>query len=113
MEAQHEPGMGGYVGIWIGLLFIVGIEVFLTLQGLPTHRLLAILLILAFIESGIGLLYFMHLKYERRSLVWSLIPAVIFVLLMMNHIWPDAYRLASMKVPISMSSSTPSDTQTK
>jgi cytochrome c oxidase subunit IV len=99
----QEPGMGGYLGIWIGLLFIVGIEVFLTLQGLPPQRLLAILLILAFIEAGIGLMYFMHLKYERRSLVWSLIPAVIFVLLMMNHIWPDAYRVKNMKVPISLS----------
>jgi cytochrome c oxidase subunit IV len=103
MQAQHEPGMGGYIGIWIGLLLIVGIEVFLTLQGLPTYRLLAILLILAFIEAGIGLFYFMHLKYEQRSLVWSLTPAVVFVLFMMNHIWPDAYRLTSLKVPISVS----------
>ena len=102
-HAAHEPGMGGYIGIWIGLLFIVGIEVFLTLQRLPARRLLAILLILAFIEAGIGLMYFMHLKYERRSLVWSLIPAVVFVLLMMNHLWPDAYRVKTMRVPISVS----------
>jgi cytochrome c oxidase subunit IV len=106
MEATHEahePGMGGYVGIWIGMLFIVGIEVFLTLQGLQPYKLLVILLILAFIESAVGLFYFMHLKYERRSLVWSLIPAVVFVLLMMNHIWPDSHRLVNLKVPISMS----------
>jgi hypothetical protein len=25
---------------------------------------------------------------------------VIFVLFMMNHIWPDAYRVASMRLPI-------------
>jgi heme/copper-type cytochrome/quinol oxidase subunit 4 len=83
MEAKHEPTLAGYVGIWIGLLCIVGIEVFLT-----------------FIEAAIGLLYFMHLKYEKHSLLWSLIPAVVFVLFMMNHIWPDAFRMASMKVPI-------------
>ncbi|MFY9805019.1 MAG: cytochrome C oxidase subunit IV family protein [Candidatus Acidiferrales bacterium] len=100
MEAKHEPSMGGYVGIWIGLLCIVGIEVALTLLKLPTHELLVSLLVLAFIESGIGLLYFMHLKYEKHSLLWSLIPAVVFVLLMMNHIWPDAYRMASLRVPI-------------
>jgi heme/copper-type cytochrome/quinol oxidase subunit 4 len=99
-QAKHEPGMTGYVGIWFGLLCIVGIEVFLTFESLSTHQLLASLLVLAFTEAGIGLLYFMHLKYERPSLFWSLVPAVVFVLLMMNHIWPDAYRVASMKLPI-------------
>lgn len=100
MEAKHESRMAGYVGIWIGLLCIIGIEVFLTLMKLPTHELLATLLVLAFIESGIGLLYFMHLKHEKPSLFWSLVPAVIFVLFILNHIWPDAYRLASMKLSI-------------
>jgi len=35
---------------------------------LPTHELLASLLVLAFIEAAIGLLYFMHLKYEKPRL---------------------------------------------
>jgi heme/copper-type cytochrome/quinol oxidase subunit 4 len=68
MEAKHEPTLAGYVGIWNGLLCIVGIEVFLTLMKLPTHELLASLLVLAFIEAAIGLLYFMHLKYEKPRL---------------------------------------------
>jgi heme/copper-type cytochrome/quinol oxidase subunit 4 len=60
--------------------------------------LLDVLLTLAFIEAGLGLLYFMHLKYERVSLRWALIIAVFFVLLMMNQIWPDAYRMASLSL---------------
>jgi heme/copper-type cytochrome/quinol oxidase subunit 4 len=99
-DTNHEPGMTGYIGIWIGLLCIVGIETFLTSMHLSTHRLLAALLILAFLEAGIALLYFMHLKYEKPNLFWSLVPAVIFVLFMMNHFWPDAYRVASMRLPI-------------
>jgi heme/copper-type cytochrome/quinol oxidase subunit 4 len=99
-QSNHEPGMTGYISIWVGLLCIVGIETFLTTLHISTHRLLAALLILAFIEAGIALLYFMHLKYEKPNLFWSLVPAVIFVLFMMNHIWPDAYRVASMRLPI-------------
>jgi heme/copper-type cytochrome/quinol oxidase subunit 4 len=99
-ESNHEPGMTGYISIWVGLLCIVGIETFLTTLHISTHRLLAALLVLAFIEAGIALLYFMHLKYEKPNLFWSLVPAVIFVLFMMNHIWPDAYRVASMRLPI-------------
>lgn len=97
---NHEPGMTGYISIWIGLLCIVGIETFLTTLQFSTHRLLAALLLLAFIEAGIALLYFMHLRYEKPNLFWSLVPAVIFVLFMMNHIWPDAYRMISMRLPI-------------
>jgi len=97
---NHEPEMKGYIGIWVGLLCIVGIETFLTTLQLSTHKLLVALLLLAFIEAGIALLYFMHLKYEKPNLFWSLVPAVIFVLFMMNHIWPDAYRMLNLRVPI-------------
>ena len=99
-EMKHEPGIKGYISIWVGLLCIVGIEAFLTTLKLSTHKLLASLLLLAFLEAGIALLYFMHLRYEKPNLFWSLVPAVIFVLFMMNHIWPDAYRVASMRLPI-------------
>ena len=99
-ETNHEPGMKEYIAIWVGLLCIVGIEAFLTSMNLSTHALLVSLLVLAFIEAGIGLLFFMHLKYEKPNLFWSLVPAVIFVLFMMNHIWPDAYRMLNLRVPI-------------
>lgn len=100
MKSSPSSGMKSYVGIWFGLICIAGIEVFLTYRDFSVHQLLAVLLILAFIEAGIALMYFMHLKYEKPNLFWSLIPAVLFVLLMMNQFWPDAYRLARLKLPV-------------
>jgi cytochrome c oxidase subunit IV len=94
--ASHDPKSGFYVGVWIGLLCIAGLEVFLTYRGLSTSALLTSLLILAVIESAIGVLYFMHLKFERRVMMWSILVSVIFVLLMMNQIWPDAYRMVKI-----------------
>jgi cytochrome c oxidase subunit IV len=96
MDATNGPGLKLYVAVWIGLLCIVGAEVFLSYRGFSTFTLLVVLLVLAFIEAGIGLLYFMHLKYDRPILLWSFVLSVAFVLLMMNQIWPDAYRMASM-----------------
>jgi caa(3)-type oxidase subunit IV len=96
MDAAHSPGMKLYVAVWLGLLAIAGVEVALTYQGLGTHALLAVLLVLAVCEALIGLLYFMHLKYDRRVLFWSFAVSVVFVLLMMNQIWPDAYRMVSI-----------------
>jgi cytochrome c oxidase subunit 4 len=96
MESTAAPGMRLYVAVWIGLLLIVGVEVTLTYSHLPTLTLLWALLALAMIEAGLGVMYFMHLKYERRALFWSLIPALIFVFIMMNQFWSDAYRLRSL-----------------
>ncbi len=93
MASDREPGMKTYVGIWVGFLAIVGIEVVITYQHPETKALLFALLILAFIEAMIGLLYFMHMKYERKILFWTFVPITMFVLFMMDHFWADAFRL--------------------
>jgi cytochrome c oxidase subunit IV len=98
MASNREPGMKFYVGVWISLLVIAGLEVLLTYQGFSTGTLLAVLLILAVCGAGIALMYFMHLKYERSTLFWSLIPVTLFVLFLMNHVWADALRLVKVRV---------------
>lgn len=97
-ETKDIPGMKSNVAICVGLLCIVGVEVLATYRHLPTQTLLLFLLILAFFEAGIAVMYFMHLKYERPNLFWSLIPVLLFVLFMMDHIWPDALRLEHFRV---------------
>jgi cytochrome c oxidase subunit IV len=95
----RAPTMQGYVLIWVGLILIVGVEVFLTYERLPVGTLLAALLLLALVEAALAVMYFMHLKYERRALFWSLIPYLIFALVMMDHFWPDALRLMRQRLP--------------
>jgi cytochrome c oxidase subunit IV len=87
-----------YVIVWIGLLLIVAAEVLLTYADLRAGTLLGLLLVLAMAEAGLGLMYFMHLKYERPGLFWSLIPALIIVLVLMDHFWPDALRLMHQRL---------------
>jgi cytochrome c oxidase subunit IV len=98
MASDREPRLKFYVWVWIGLLIIAGLEVLLTYQHFSTGALLAILLILAVCEAAIALMYLMHLKYERSTLFWSLIPVTLFALFMMNHIWADALRLIKVRV---------------
>src|SRR2546421_234129 len=99
MEPGRSPGMRLYLVVWIALLLIVGIEVVVTTAHLPAGTLAAVLVALAVVEAGLGLMYFMHLKYERPSLFWSLIPALIVVLVLMDHFWPDALRLMHQRLP--------------
>ncbi|HMA40140.1 MAG TPA: cytochrome C oxidase subunit IV family protein [Gemmatimonadales bacterium] len=98
-QPRHGPTMQVYVMVWIGLVCIVGAEVLLAYAHLRTGVLLACLLALALVEAGVGLLFFMHLKYERARLAWWLIPVLLFVFLLMDHLWPDAFRLAAMRGP--------------
>jgi cytochrome c oxidase subunit IV len=86
-----------YLPVYFVLLAIAGLEVFLAYQNFSTGSLLAILLALAVCSGALAVMYFMHLAQERRSLFLSLIPAVIFVLLMMNMFWSDSFRLLRMR----------------
>jgi heme/copper-type cytochrome/quinol oxidase subunit 4 len=86
-----------YLPVYFILLAIAAVEIFLAYQDLSTARLVLILLVLAIGSAALGLMYFMHLAREKRSLFLSLIPATIFVLLMMNMIWSDSLRLLHMR----------------
>jgi heme/copper-type cytochrome/quinol oxidase subunit 4 len=98
MASDHDPSMTTYIGIWVGLLAIVGIEVVVTYQRPDAKTLLGVLLILAFVEAMIGLLYFMHMRYERKILFWTFVPITLFVLSMMDHVWADAFRLFRLRL---------------
>ena len=98
MSSKQEIGMGSYVGIVIGLMVIVGIEVILTYQHLPVGTLLFALLCLASVEAFVGVMYLMHVKYESPLLFWTIFPATLFVLVLLNYLWPDAYRMARMSL---------------
>jgi cytochrome c oxidase subunit IV len=98
-ETRPEPGMKLYFIVWFGLIFIVGAEVRLTYSHLGTGTLLVSLLVLALVEAALGVMYFMNMRYERPLLFWALIPYLIFALLMLNQLWPDALRLLHLRAP--------------
>ena len=86
-----------YLPVYIVLLGIAGVEILIAYQKLSIPLLVPILLLMAVGSAALGLMYFMHLAQEKRSLFLTLIPATIFVLLMMNMIWSDSYRLLHMR----------------
>jgi caa(3)-type oxidase subunit IV len=86
-----------YLPVYFVLLGIAALEVFIAYQHFSTGSLLAILLGLAVCGGGLAVMYFMHLAQESRRLFLTLIPATIFVLLMMNMIWSDSFRLLHLR----------------
>lgn len=90
-------GIGRYIPVYVILLALSGVQIFLAYSKLDRNRLLAAFLAVAIFSAALAVMYFMHMIDERRSFFWSLIPATIFVLLMMNMIWSDSFRLLHMR----------------
>jgi len=97
MSTESGVGIGKYLPVYLVLIAIFFVEVFFAFRNFSTGALVTILLVLAICSASLGLMYFMHLAQERRSLFLTLIPATIFVLLMMNMIWTDSVRLLHMR----------------
>jgi len=90
-------GLRSNLAIWIVLIAITGFQVFLASLRLPPMLLLLILAGLAVVQAGISMSYFMHLRYEKFSLVLWVIPAIlIFTAIMLILFLPDAFRLLQM-----------------
>ena len=80
-----------YVDVYAGMLLLVASKWSRPMPGPGVRRLLLTLVALALLEAAVALLYFMHLRYERRALLWWTVPLVVFAFVMMNHVWPDAF----------------------
>jgi cytochrome c oxidase subunit IV len=105
MNAEIESAHAGsgrrlYVLVWIGLLGLTAIEVFLAYaQVLSLKGMLLVLMSLSIVKAGLIVAYFMHLRFERASLVLSLIPFTLVAIALLSVFFPDSLRLLELRVP--------------
>jgi cytochrome c oxidase subunit 4 len=95
---EHVQGKKIFLFVWFWLLALTAGEVLLAYQQLALKVMLILLMGLSIIKASLIISYFMHLRYERRSLVLTLMPALLFVIGMMFVVFPDSLRLLSMGV---------------
>jgi cytochrome c oxidase subunit IV len=97
-EAHAGASIGLNIAIWIGLVAITGLEVFLAYEELQPSVMLTVLVVLSLVKAAMIMSFFMHLKYEKFSLVLLLVPAMIFCICMMFiFFFPEAFRLLKMR----------------
>jgi cytochrome c oxidase subunit 4 len=97
-EHAHEAGSKKlFLYVWFWLLGLTGVEVFLAYEQLSVKLMLTLLMGISIIKASLIISYFMHLRYERRSLVLTLMPAMIFVIGMLFVFFPDSLRLLHMR----------------
>lgn len=100
-EAEtHHPAVTAktFVIVWIFLVLLTAIEVYLGYIELEPKVMLSLLMGLSIIKAGLIVSWFMHLKYEKRSLTLWLIPATVFCIgmMMLVFFW-DSLRLAELR----------------
>ena len=95
-QAHQEASRKLFMVVWVSLLVLTGVEVFLAYENLEVKLMLIILMTLSIVKASLIISYFMHLRFERTSLVLTLMPALVFVIVMMFMAFPDSVRLYEM-----------------
>ena len=99
-EQTHAGGSTKlYISVWIVLLVLSGIEVYLGYIHLNLHLMLSLLMGLSLIKAGMIIAYFMHLKFEKASLIWTLLPMWIIVTCLLFVFFPDSFRALELRFP--------------
>jgi cytochrome c oxidase subunit IV len=83
--------------VWAWLLVLTGAEVFLAYIHFEVKVMLAMLMVLSLVKAALIIAYFMHLRFEKRTLVLTLIPALVVVVSTLSVFFPDSIRLLHMK----------------
>jgi caa(3)-type oxidase subunit IV len=79
--------------VYVGILALAGVQIFMGYHSPGVIRMLVI----AAIQAFLAVMYFMHLRDEQSTLRLALIPATLFVLVMMNMVWADSFRLIQFR----------------
>ena len=98
-EPVEHVSIPTFAKVWVTLLVLTAAEVFLAYEQVPTMIMLTALIGLSVIKAALIIAWFMHLKFERLSLFFTLFPMLIFCILLMLIFLGDATRIPFMRPP--------------
>lgn len=83
--------------VWFWLVLITLVEVFLAYIKLGVITMLILLLGFSLVKAALIIAYFMHLRFEKRSLMWTLMPAMVVTICLLAVFFPDSFRLLELR----------------
>ena len=111
-EAEAEHGGHEFAGsnrlfltVWGALLLLTAIEVVLAYEQARLWIMLTILIGASVIKAVLIMAYFMHLRFERLTLILTLVPAMVVCICLMLIIFPDSERSRKLR-PVSQPAAT-------
>jgi cytochrome c oxidase subunit IV len=107
MAHSGEPGAraGGdsegyrvYSVVWLWLLALTLLELGAVLVHVPRGLLVFLLLTMALMKAALIIAYFMHLRYERLSLVYAVVTPMFFLaIVIFAFMGPDALSVMHLR----------------
>jgi cytochrome c oxidase subunit 4 len=95
---EHFAGTNKlFISIWVWLVGLTLVEIFLAYKTMPIHIMLTILLGLSIIKAALIVAYFMHLKFERLSLILSIVPMLVICICLLFVFFPDSFRSSNLR----------------
>jgi cytochrome c oxidase subunit 4 len=95
---EHFAGSNKlFISIWVWLVALTLVEIFLAYRPMSMVIMLTILIGLSVIKAALIMAYFMHLKFERLSLILTLIPMLVVCILLLFVFFPDSFRSAGLR----------------
>ena len=95
---EHFAGSNKlFISIWVWLVVLTLVEIFLAYKPMPIVLMLIVLLGLSIIKAALIMAYFMHLKFERLSLILTLVPMLVVCILLLFVFFPDSFRSAGLR----------------
>jgi heme/copper-type cytochrome/quinol oxidase subunit 4 len=88
----EKRGAGKDIAVYICLLALAGIQFFIAYQEISPSQMFVRMLVVAVVEAGLALLFFMHLS-ENPGLKWFVVILTVAVILGMQYGWTDSFRL--------------------
>jgi caa(3)-type oxidase subunit IV len=93
-DAHHHASTNKEnIMIWGGLLLLTAIEVFLGYKQVNPITMLIILIGLSLIKAAMIVAYFMHIKFETKTFILTVVPVMIVLLCLFAILFPDGNRL--------------------
>ncbi len=80
--SKQEHGKKVYIKVWLWLLAITIVGFIVSPLGLPGWLHNSLIILVALMKGGLIVAYFMHLKFEKISLIYSiLLPLILLIAL--------------------------------
>lgn len=91
--ARYSDSAGKYVAIYVCLLALALVQFWIGLSHLDVPSMFSRMLLIALIEAGLAVMFFMHLWAEKRGFLLFVMVITVFVTLAMQYGWTDSHRM--------------------
>jgi cytochrome c oxidase subunit IV len=92
---RKSDGIKNDVVVYVCLLALAGLQFVIAYQHIDASQMFLRMFVVAIVEAGLAVMFFMHLWSEKRGFVLFVLIFTVFVLLGMQFGWTDSFRMVT------------------